>query len=100
MPLLHGGCVVIAPPDDEAVGELLAEARVTAVLMEGPEISGLLEVRSYSAKTCLVVTALNTLALPSISLPLLLGFPKKGCVSTASPCIWWSGTSRHTQHVQ
>ena len=49
MPLLHGGCIVIAPPDDEAVGELLAEAGVTAVLMEGPEISGLLEVRSHSA---------------------------------------------------
>ena len=78
MPLLHGGCIVIAPPDDEAVGELLAEAGVTAVLMEGPEISDLLEVSCYSAKACLVFTALERHALPSISVPLQLGFSRTG----------------------
>lgn len=47
VPLLHGGCIIIAPPDDEAaMEELLCEAGVTAVLMEGPEIADLLEVWS------------------------------------------------------
>ena len=47
MPLLHGGCIIVAPPDDEgAIEELLCEAGVTAVLMEGPEIADLLEVGS------------------------------------------------------
>ena len=47
MPLLHGGCIIVAPPDDEdSIEELLCEAGVTAVLMEGPEIADLLEVRS------------------------------------------------------
>ncbi len=43
MPLLHGGRIIIAPSDEEAIGQLLSEARVTAILMEGPEIYGLLE---------------------------------------------------------
>ncbi len=43
MPLLHGGRIIIAPPDEEGIGQLLSEARVTAILMEGPEIHGLLE---------------------------------------------------------
>ena len=44
MPLLHGGRVIIAPPDEEAMRQLLSQAQVTAILMEGPEIYGLLEV--------------------------------------------------------
>ncbi len=71
---MHGGCIVVAPPDDEAVGELLAEACVTAVLMEGPEIAGLLEVRSVEAKACLVCEVLNKIAILCMRLPLNSGF--------------------------
>ena len=48
VPLLHGGCIIIAPSDEEAMGQLLSEARVTAILMEGPEIYGLLEASAWS----------------------------------------------------
>ena len=50
VPLLHGGRIIISPPDEEAIGQLLLEAQVTAILMEGPEIYSLLEARLHLSK--------------------------------------------------